>query len=49
MSFSFESLGDFLAALFHNHRHGENDPRTPTHWMAVTQFLNGVSTLKWLI
>ncbi|KAJ7815211.1 hypothetical protein B0H13DRAFT_2242621 [Mycena leptocephala] len=45
-TFGFESLGDFLAALFHNHRRGENDPRTPTHRMVVTQFLNGVSSFK---
>ncbi|KAJ7853250.1 hypothetical protein B0H13DRAFT_1538915, partial [Mycena leptocephala] len=45
-TFGFESLGDFLAALFHNRRRGENDPRTPTHRMVVTQFLNGVSTFK---
>jgi hypothetical protein len=45
-TFGFESVGEFLATLFHNHRRGEPDPRTPTHRIAVTRFLNGVSAFK---
>lgn len=44
-TYGFDSLGDFLTTLFHNHPRGEPDPRTPRHRVAVTAFLQGTSTL----
>ncbi|KAJ6463158.1 hypothetical protein C8R47DRAFT_1225275 [Mycena vitilis] len=45
-TYGFTSLGDFLATLFHPHRRGEADPRTPKHQATVTAFLQGSSTFK---
>ncbi|KAJ7110688.1 hypothetical protein C8R44DRAFT_934414 [Mycena epipterygia] len=40
-TYGFANLGDFLSTLFHNHRRGEEDPRSPRHAAAVTRFLHG--------
>ncbi|KAJ7488722.1 hypothetical protein B0H11DRAFT_1676629, partial [Mycena galericulata] len=45
-SYGFDSLGQFLATLFHHHVPGEADPRTHRHKLAVTGFLQGTSTVK---
>jgi hypothetical protein len=42
----FESLGDFLAILFHNRVHGETDPRGLSHAKVVARFLRGHSDIR---
>ncbi|KAJ7635592.1 hypothetical protein DFH06DRAFT_1336612 [Mycena polygramma] len=42
----FESLGDFLAILFHNRVHGQPDPRGLTHSKAVARFLQGTGNVR---
>ncbi|KAJ7448862.1 hypothetical protein B0H11DRAFT_1659415, partial [Mycena galericulata] len=45
-TYGFDNSGDFLTTLFHHHRRGDPDPRTPKHRGAVTRFLQGASTIK---
>ncbi|KAJ7504674.1 hypothetical protein B0H11DRAFT_2187102 [Mycena galericulata] len=44
--YPFDSIGDFLAILFHNRPHGETDPRGITHATAVARFLRGLTDIK---
>ncbi|THU93689.1 hypothetical protein K435DRAFT_861314, partial [Dendrothele bispora CBS 962.96] len=46
-SWEFDSLGEFLALLFYNHRQRDGpDPRGASHTQAVSQFLHGQTQLK---
>ncbi|KAJ7088161.1 hypothetical protein C8R44DRAFT_892953 [Mycena epipterygia] len=46
MTHGFESLGEFLEALFHHHPTDDMDPQTPCHKATVTSFLQGSNKLK---
>ncbi|KAK7015321.1 hypothetical protein R3P38DRAFT_3321645 [Favolaschia claudopus] len=46
LNWGFDSLGEFLQAVFHPHRRGEEDLRTPRHVATVTRFLQGSSAVK---
>ncbi|KAJ7142583.1 hypothetical protein C8R44DRAFT_865911 [Mycena epipterygia] len=45
-TYGFESLGEFLEALFHHHPTDDIDPRTPRHKATVTSFLQGSNKFK---
>ncbi|KAJ7206105.1 hypothetical protein GGX14DRAFT_644132 [Mycena pura] len=44
--FPFDSLGDFLAILFHNRPHGKPDCRGTTHATMVGRFLHGLDQIR---
>jgi len=45
---AFDSIGEFLQILFYNPTHsaGREDPRSVTHGLAVTRFLQGKTKIK---
>ncbi|THU90081.1 hypothetical protein K435DRAFT_864632 [Dendrothele bispora CBS 962.96] len=46
-TWEFDSLGEFLALLFYNHKQRDGpDPRGASHTQAVSQFLHGQTQLK---
>ncbi|THU87731.1 hypothetical protein K435DRAFT_866982 [Dendrothele bispora CBS 962.96] len=46
-TWEFDSLGEFLALLFYNHKQRDgSDPRGASHTQAVSQFLHGQTQLK---